>query len=59
MKLTPPKNITFWVSVLLVILGFVGIVAPSVPVIGMQPYPWLLTFIGYVVLVLGLLLKGF
>jgi len=59
MKLTPPKNITFWVSVLLVILGFVGFAAPSVPVLGMYPYPFVLTFLGYIVLVLGLLLKGF
>jgi len=56
MRLTPPKNTTFWVSVLLAVLGFVGVVA-NVPVL--SAYPFWFVFIGYVVLVLGLLLKGF
>ncbi|MFC2064374.1 hypothetical protein ACFLXB_04680 [Chloroflexota bacterium] len=56
MKLTPPKNITFWASVLLALLGFVGQVA-SVPVL--STYPFWFVFVGFVVLVLGLLLKGF
>ena len=56
MKLTPPKNITFWVSVMLAILGFVGMVA-NVPIL--SAYPFWFVFVGYVVLALGLLLKGF
>ena len=58
MKLTPPKNLTFWVSVLLAVLGLVGAVS-NVPVLSVNGYPFWLAFLGYVVLVLGLLLKGF
>jgi hypothetical protein len=56
MKLTPPKNVTFWVSVLLAVLGFIGVIA-NVPVL--STYPFWFVFIGYIVLFLGLVLKGF
>jgi hypothetical protein len=56
MKLTPPKAITFWISIILVIvglLGFIGIVAASGTTVGF----WLV-FVGFVLLVAGLLIKG-
>lgn len=55
MKLTPPKVITFWVSVL---LGLLGLLAQAGIVAMLAPYAFWLVFIGLVVLVLGLLLKG-
>ena len=55
MKLAAPKNITFWISVLLGVLGFVGAVA-TVPVL--TAYAFWFLFAGFVLLVLGLLVKG-
>jgi hypothetical protein len=55
MKLTPPKMITFWIAIVLALLGLlsqIGILA-VIPIAGF----WLL-FIGFVLLVLGLLIKG-
>jgi hypothetical protein len=57
MKLTPPKQITFWISVLLAVLGLIGALVPSVPVL--KDYQFALVFFGYVVLFLGLTIKGF
>ena len=57
MKLTPPKKMTFWVSVLLAVLGVIGYFVPSIPVL--RQYDFWLLLIGYVVLFLGLVLKGF
>ena len=55
MKLTPPKRITFWISVLLGVLGFIGQVA-SVPLL--SPFAFWLLFVGFALLVLALLVKG-
>jgi hypothetical protein len=55
MKLTPPKMITFWIAIVLALLGLlshIGILA-VLPIAAF----WLL-FIGFVLLVLGLLVKG-
>lgn len=56
MKLTPPKVITFWIAVVLGVLGLIGAVAPSVAVLGANAF-WF-AFAGLVLLVLGLLVKG-
>jgi hypothetical protein len=56
MKLTPPKQITFWVSLVLGVLGILGTLV-TIPVISGIAF-WLLA-IGFVILVLGLILKGF
>jgi len=55
MKLTPPKMITFWISILLGLLGLLSQLAifTAIPIAAF----WLL-FIGFVLLVLGLLVKG-
>jgi len=55
MKLTPPKNITFWISVVLGVLGLLGALGIVAP---LAAYAFWLTFIGLALLVLGLLLKG-
>jgi hypothetical protein len=55
MKLTPPKNITFWIAVILGVLGFLGTVT-TIPLVSAYAF-WFL-FAGFVLLVLGLLVKG-
>ena len=55
MKLTPPKVITFWISVVLAGLGFLATII-SIPFVSAYAF-WFL-FVGYIVLLLGLLVKG-
>ncbi len=56
MNLTPPKVLTFWIAVLLGVLGLVGAIVPSIAVIGTYAVWFVLA--GLVLLVLGLLIKG-
>jgi hypothetical protein len=53
MKLTPPKQITFWISVILGVLGLLGFVIPF-----LAPFAFWLVFIGLALLVVALLVKG-
>lgn len=55
MKLTPPTKIVFWISVVLVVLGLLGQFGV---VAALGAYVAWLYLIGYVVLLLGLLVKG-
>jgi hypothetical protein len=55
MKLTPPKVITFWISVVLGVLGLIGQVGI---VAALTPYAFWFAFAGLVLLVLALLVKG-
>ena len=55
MKLTPPKTITFWISIVLGVLGFLGVLV-AIPFVSTYAF-WFL-FVGFVLLVLGLLVKG-
>ena len=55
MKLTPPKVITFWIAVILGILGFLGMLI-TIPLVSAYAF-WFL-FAGFVLLVLALLIKG-
>ncbi|HLA07900.1 MAG TPA: hypothetical protein VJ022_10680 [Anaerolineales bacterium] len=55
MKLTPPKEITFWIAVVLGLLGllsFMGVFT-ALPIEAF----WL-AFLGFALLVFGLLVKG-
>lgn len=55
MKLTPPKTVTYWVSVVIAVLGFLaqfGILA-FLPISGF----WLVA-IAFIILALSLLIKG-
>ena len=56
MKLTPPKVITFWISVILAALGLIGVVVPSITFL--NTYAFWFAFVGFVLLALGLLVKG-
>ena len=55
MKLSKPKNMTFWISVLLALLGLLG--ALGIPVLA--GFDFWLVLVGFVVLALGNLLEGF
>jgi hypothetical protein len=55
MKLTPPKMLTFWIAVILGVLGFIGKLV-AVPFVSANSF-WFL-FVGFVLLVLGLFVKG-
>lgn len=61
MKLNPPKNNTFWAAVVIAAVGVVvyvvHLLAKSVPYL--QPIAFLLVVVAFVLLCLGLTLKGF
>jgi len=57
MKLSAPKKGVFWISVILIVLGLVGVLVHTIPVLSVYGY-WF-TFAGAVLLSLGCLLKGF
>jgi hypothetical protein len=54
MKLTPPKVITFWIAVILGVLSFLGTLI-TIPLVSTYAF-WFL-FAGFVLLILGLLVK--
>ena len=56
MKLTPPKVITFWIAVLLAVLGLVGQLGVVAALSGAIAF-WL-AFAAFAVLALGLFVKG-
>jgi hypothetical protein len=55
MKLTAPKQITFWIAVAIAALG---VVAKLVSIPALSAYPGWLVAIAFVLLALGNLLKG-
>lgn len=55
MKLTPPKTVTFVIGLVLGILGFLAQYA-GFNLLPVEPF--LLVFIGWLVLVLGLMVRG-
>jgi hypothetical protein len=55
MKLSLPKMITFWIAVILGVLGLIGVLAK---VSFLSTYAFWIEFVGLVVLVFGLLVKG-
>ena len=54
-RLTPPKVVTFWIAVVIALLGFVGAIA-KVPVL--TNYAFWFEFVAFVLLALALLVKG-
>ena len=56
MRLSAPKQITFWIAVVIAVLGVLAELA-TLPVIG--GYGFWLVVIGFVILALGNLLEGF
>ncbi len=55
MRLTPPKQSTYWISVVLVVLGLLG----KFMIAALAPFAFWLVAVGYLILFLGLVLKGF
>ena len=56
MKLTRPKQITFWASLVIGLLGVVGKLIPSLPLISANAF-WLVLF-GFVLLILAVTTTG-
>lgn len=56
MRLNAPKVITFWVAVILALFGFIAAILPIDALVNYAAY---IVFLGFVVLALGNLLKGF
>jgi hypothetical protein len=56
MKLSAPKQITFWIAVILAVLGVLGTLV-TLPVL--SGFAFWLVVIGFIVLALGNLLEGF
>lgn len=55
MKLNPPKKVTFWISIFAFVIGAalsVGLI-PGLNIIG-----YIVSLLAYLLLVLGLLIKG-
>jgi len=55
MRLTPPKVVTFWISVLLVVIGVAASVI-NIPFV--SSYYLAVVVIGFVLLALGNMVKG-
>ena len=56
MKLSAPKQTTFWVCVIVGLLGVVGKLVPSLPLLG--PFAFWLVVIAFVLLVLSVTTTG-
>ena len=55
MKLSRPKNVTWWIALILGVLGIFGQLAPSIPIIGQYSF-WFVAA-AFVLLILATLLK--
>ncbi len=55
MKLSAPKQVTFWVAG---VVGLVGLVAGLVPIPMVSPFAFWIVVIGFVILALGNMLEG-
>jgi len=55
MRLSAPKVITFWIAVLLALLGVIAVLAPVASLVG---YALWLVVAGFVLLALGNLVEG-
>ena len=57
MKLTPPKKVTFWISIFAFVIGAVLSIG-VLPVAGLNIVGYILALVAYLLLVFGLVLKG-
>lgn len=55
MKLTPPKNITWWIAVILGVLGLLGTIT-TIPLVSANAFWFVL--VGLALLALATLIKG-
>jgi hypothetical protein len=53
MKLSPPKQVTFWVSIILVVIGVILFAAGKGPIVDL-----VVVLAGFVLLAMGNLVKG-
>jgi hypothetical protein len=53
-RLTPPRKIVFWISVVIAILGLVAFFVPA-----LKEFAVFIALVAYVLLALGNILKGF
>ena len=56
MKLSAPKKITWWIAVIVGVIGAIGLFVPSLPVVGL--YAKYLVLFGFALLALATYLKG-
>jgi hypothetical protein len=55
MKLSAPKQVTFWVAV---VIGLIGLIAYIVPIPMVSPFAFWVVVLGFVILALANLLEG-
>jgi 1,4-dihydroxy-2-naphthoate octaprenyltransferase len=55
MRLNPPKKVTFWISIFAFV---VGAALSVVPVAGLNIIGYIVALLAYLLLVLGLIIKG-
>jgi len=58
MRLSSPKQGVFCISVILIVVGLLAVLIPTIPFIGGAGIGYWITFAGGVLLTLGCLLKG-
>lgn len=56
MTLNAPSQVMFLISLVLAVLGLIGYLVPTIPVISI--YPFWFALIGYIVLAAGTLMKS-
>jgi hypothetical protein len=56
MKLSKPKNLTWWIALIVGVLGIIGHFAASAPIIG--PYSFWFIAAAFVLMMLATALKG-
>ena len=56
MRLSAPKKIVFWISVILVLIGLLGVLV-AIPFV--SDYALWFVLVGYLLLAAGTVLKGF
>jgi len=55
MKLSAPKQVTFWVAV---VIGLIGLIAGIVPIPVVSPFAFWVVVVGFVILALANLMEG-
>ncbi|MDZ7339849.1 MAG: hypothetical protein ONB27_00725 [candidate division KSB1 bacterium] len=61
MRLTAPKRSVFWISIIIALIGVLAKLAKYVDASlgGADAYSFLILLVGFVLLVLGIFVKGF
>ena len=56
MNLSAPSQAVFWIAVIIVVLAIIGVLVPTIPVLGQWPF-WI-AVLGFIVLAGGTLMRG-